>query len=371
MAATSAGLTMHRVVDLAASVAKTVMKDGVRAVVAAGWAVDDRDATTFAKSLYECLCDGVAYGDAVRHAVEGDLSRRRPDIEHLGRLPVLRRSRMAAGTTGRKAGRQRRRVVRSRCGTGAVRPRCRSGKDRQQGGSPGRGRGWPRGRRHLGASAGARLEELSVVGRPGRAQAALGDLEGAIASYREVVEWSSGDYAVSVVEQLANCEVRLAQKRFRIAGTATTEVVGYLDEADKRLSALFQLEPTSERLALRGSYYKKRGTTLDDKARIGALRHAYDSYRKAEVASPDPYSSLNRMQLGKLLAKTAPEGAPTIEDVERRIGSTEQPRPSVEANYWRRVGPVDALLTRLVQQGELASRSEDLHDAYCTVFSER
>ena len=61
------------------------------------------------------------------------------------------------------------------------------------------------------------------------AQAALGELEGAIASYREVVEWSSGDYAVSVVEHLANCEVRLAQKRFRIAGAATTEVIEYLE----------------------------------------------------------------------------------------------------------------------------------------------
>ena len=55
------------------------------------------------------------------------------------------------------------------------------------------------------------------------------NLEGAIDSYREIVEWSSGsDYEVSVIEQLANCEFRLAHKRFRTAGAVTPEVTALL-----------------------------------------------------------------------------------------------------------------------------------------------
>ena len=53
---------------IAASVAKTVMEHGVRAVVAAGWAVDDADAMKFATTLYDCLCGGAPFGEAVREA---------------------------------------------------------------------------------------------------------------------------------------------------------------------------------------------------------------------------------------------------------------------------------------------------------------
>jgi len=40
----------------------------VRAVVAAGWAVDDRAAETFASVLYDGILRGAAFGDAVRNA---------------------------------------------------------------------------------------------------------------------------------------------------------------------------------------------------------------------------------------------------------------------------------------------------------------
>ena len=44
------------------------MRMGVRAVVAAGWAVDDRAASTFATKFYDCMLSGGAFGDAVQMA---------------------------------------------------------------------------------------------------------------------------------------------------------------------------------------------------------------------------------------------------------------------------------------------------------------
>lgn len=49
----------------AASLATELIEMGVRAVVAAGWAVDDAAARTFALELYDRLLRGVTYGDAV------------------------------------------------------------------------------------------------------------------------------------------------------------------------------------------------------------------------------------------------------------------------------------------------------------------
>jgi hypothetical protein len=97
----------------------------------------------------------------------------------------------------------------------------------------------------------------NVLAALGRAQSKLGEFEGAINSYREIVEWSSGsDYEVSVIEQLANCEFRLAHKRFRTAGAVTPEVTALFELADARLATLLSLEPTSERLGSRGSYHE-------------------------------------------------------------------------------------------------------------------
>ncbi|EWS60162.1 CHAT domain protein [Methylibium sp. T29-B] len=55
---------------LAASLALQFIKMGSKAVVAAGWQVDDAAALLFAKTLYRALLDGEAFGEAVRGARE-------------------------------------------------------------------------------------------------------------------------------------------------------------------------------------------------------------------------------------------------------------------------------------------------------------
>jgi tetratricopeptide (TPR) repeat protein len=52
----------------AASVARELINMGVRAVVAAGWAVDDAAALTFAETFYERMLAGLPFGEAVRQA---------------------------------------------------------------------------------------------------------------------------------------------------------------------------------------------------------------------------------------------------------------------------------------------------------------
>jgi pimeloyl-ACP methyl ester carboxylesterase len=53
---------------LAANLATGFIEAGVRAVIAAGWAVDDRAAETFAASFYTAILNGDAFGEAVRTA---------------------------------------------------------------------------------------------------------------------------------------------------------------------------------------------------------------------------------------------------------------------------------------------------------------
>jgi len=55
---------------LAANIGTQLIEMGVKAVIAAGWAVDDRAAATFATRFYEEMFGGVGFGDAVRMARE-------------------------------------------------------------------------------------------------------------------------------------------------------------------------------------------------------------------------------------------------------------------------------------------------------------
>ncbi len=60
----TAALTGDRV-ELAASFAQSLISIGVRAVIAAGWAIDDNAAKVFARSCYQALIKGHTFGDAV------------------------------------------------------------------------------------------------------------------------------------------------------------------------------------------------------------------------------------------------------------------------------------------------------------------
>src|SRR5262245_66120750 len=51
---------------LAASVSRELIEMGVRAVVAAGWAVRDDVANRFATMFYEKMLDGETFGDALK-----------------------------------------------------------------------------------------------------------------------------------------------------------------------------------------------------------------------------------------------------------------------------------------------------------------
>ncbi|MDS4040227.1 MAG: CHAT domain-containing protein [Candidatus Competibacter sp.] len=68
---------------LAANLAVQFIRMGVRAVVAAGWAVDDGAATVFAETFYRRLLDGESFGEATRAARE-EIWLRFPDCNTWG-----------------------------------------------------------------------------------------------------------------------------------------------------------------------------------------------------------------------------------------------------------------------------------------------
>ena len=74
----------------AAGVAKQLIREGVRCVVAAGWAIEDEAASSFATAFYRSLLGGNRFMDARSRWPRGR-THHQPTGQHLGCLPVLRR----------------------------------------------------------------------------------------------------------------------------------------------------------------------------------------------------------------------------------------------------------------------------------------
>ena len=75
---------------LAANLAVQFIQMGVKAVIAAGWAVDDTAARAFAVTFYGAMTRGTPFGRAVLEARQ-HIYRTHPQCNTLGRLPMLRR----------------------------------------------------------------------------------------------------------------------------------------------------------------------------------------------------------------------------------------------------------------------------------------
>ncbi len=92
---------------LASSVSRKLIDNGIRAVVAAGWAVDDEAASLFATTFYDKMLSGDNLGSATLAGSQARVRRVPPHDQHLGRLPGVRRTGLPARTpapvTGRPA----------------------------------------------------------------------------------------------------------------------------------------------------------------------------------------------------------------------------------------------------------------------------
>jgi hypothetical protein len=381
--------------QVASSVAEVLMTSGIRAVVAAGWAVNDVDAVEFAGELYGALLSGHAFGDATREARTriylgpGDSTSPKPRSSTWGayqcygepgfRLTVGVRDRFDASTSTL--------VLRADVDRRLAEIAAEAGDVRS-----------PEERTEMRDRLGQRLADIistaedgkselkntswaapSTWAKLGAAQAELGDFAGAIASLERALDGQKSSYPVETVESLANLKVRQAQKLCRADRDHGVQAVELFEQADQLLTALLSIRRTPERLALRASYHKKRAATLFERrgaARPSAeqeaeLLAARDAYREAAGRSHDKYHLLNDLQLSGLL------GEAQLDEVTSRIeeafapGARDDLVQAEFTGYWDRVADADRLLTTRLLEGGLADCATELHDAFDAVFRER
>jgi tetratricopeptide (TPR) repeat protein len=383
----SGPLKIAEPVAFAAGVAESLIKIGVRCVVAAGWAVDDRPAEVFAQAFYRTLLAGQPFVEAVAAArlaawqsaprsktwaayqCYGDpnwvfvtggrtapsgAEKGRDEFEGLPSAPGLTlaleslavRARFYSATTPQAVAAQRKESQRQ----------VRGLQDRYAG--------------QWGAM-GAVAEAFAV------AWDAAGDTEQAIAWYGKALRANDASASMKAHEEFGNLRVRRAWDRAKDAEKGSPELDSArtaITEALRDLLALAALQPTIERLCLCGSAWKRlgqleerAGDKAQQRAALEMAAKAYGDAEKLAIEQQDPqqfYPGGNRMAIE--LALNAGDPAWAGFDEEPRLSQLRslQAKHAADPDFWSSAALIENDVFLAMAQRQLAGSVERLRHAY-------
>ncbi|HQU78833.1 MAG TPA: CHAT domain-containing protein [Azonexus sp.] len=351
---------------LAANLGEEFIRMGVRAVIAAGWAVDDQAGAAFAATFYNAMLDGKAFGEAVRLA-RADIHQRFEGCNTWGAYqcygdPDFRFTRRDERDASALPDFASPRELITELDNLAADLRA----------------GWEGPAADTLQALEKRIPDgqQSAWYEQGDLRAALGLAWGeariwdtATTHLKAALEQEKGEFTLRVLEQYANFRVRQAAEQWQ-----STPKEGPTREARRQKlvelteGAIFDLDTvcrcfkTAERLSLLGGAYKRLATIQEDDAqRTNALVNMANHYRLAyNPKKPKAYPFTNwvaghllAMQLDPIAAGF--DAAPPMQDLEKLIAGLTSSRDQVP-NFWDSASLADLRLTRLLWQTQTPAR---------------
>lgn len=345
---------------MAASVAQQLLRNGVRAVVVAGWAVDDAAALTFADKLYSAMLNGYPFGESVRRARvaahEADNGSTNTwgayqcygDPDFLLAAEEPKTSRIVSAAQVAKG----LELAAIRAGSSTSKAHLEEVAAHVQ---------------TLRVAGAALLEDAAVLQALGHVYGELGLYADAVSAYEQALTQETGSVELRAVEQLANLTGRYASQLARQSDSAPSDALMQFEKAAERLRTLEVLAGmTSERYALRGALEKRRAAAFDDAERKKALHRACAAYRKAwELSSAGGTLPLNAYHtnlwlqtsaLGKDKRGLDKEEAKWLDRLYGQVGLD-------RTGYWEIAAIADTLLTATIVGRKLDGRLVSAEDA--------
>lgn len=356
--------------QLAYSLARELIEMGVRCVVAAGWAVNDDAACTFATTFFDSLCAGYTFGDAVFDARKA-AHRQHPSSNTWGAYqaygdPSYRLQIDAEGLRDKAASRyvameellsalQKHRTWRNGLLTGEKRPDY--AKESQ----------WVH--RQLANCPADWSQQPEILQAMAELYADLGveGFDAARAAYQKAiqVEDKQSRVAISSIEQLANLEARRGGKLaedgqfepgMQLINCAIRRILGLADSVRTDGAS----DSNVERQAILGSAYKLKASALawrnspwEEISKV--LAESAQAYRSTVTGDPalNPYNTLNYLPLA-WLSKTLPESdEKTAIELARLCGASARKRYADSKTFWDAVMSADAEMTAWLMGGDL------------------
>ena len=363
----------------AASLAAQFIKMGVRAVVAAGWAVDDTAANAFAEKFYTCMLENSSFGESVTTARRAAKEAAGEDKNTWAAYqcygdPAYRLN-GTGSTTGGKFYLSPREVL---CDLWAIRDKKHNDV----------------GDLLDNVALRQELEQIErliphewMVGNGdvrdalGAAYANLGLFDMAIEHYKAATLCNDGQCNIKAIEQLFNLKVRLTAKQSCTTNKEHRKKIDGIEEAMADFSSLFpMIGESKERCSLMGSACKRliepKTKLGEDPIYDGTVQGMIDWYGKALALDPlDSYAALNwAMGLAAHFVngiEVDQDKLITIVEQARRIGLEENER---NPDFWSGIHVIDAdfflLLLEDLSDKKAQKRIDEIIARYKEQFSQ-
>lgn len=366
--------TANRFNLLAANLGSQFIRDGVSAVVAAGWAVDDAAAATFAVEFYGKMLAGDSFGEAVKHArkMTYELHRR---VNTFGAYQCYGDPSYRLRIHGRRGGSSRTKPNyvspdHAAYDFDAIRQGVKAAsssevdwaKDRIQ-----RLDAWVRENRSHWLDSSAILN--AAIGEAYREVEMFPE---ALEAYGRAIEAEEADAPVRILERRGNLLVMMGEME-----TDRSEGAKLIRQGIEQLESVLAAGETAERHSLAGGAYCRLHIVRTRKA-AGDLEKMTEHYKRAYQLMVDQrdrklaYPLLNwlsaelgRIPLGSRLEKVELDGKSL--DVAKTIAEAREIASQSGPDFWSEIAPVDCRLVASLCDGSLLEQIDAIEAAYSAV----
>jgi hypothetical protein len=273
-----AKVKFHR---LAANLATQLIRMGARVVIAAGWAVNDAAAATFARTFYDEFLRGVVFGEAVRVA-RVETYTKHGEANTWGAYQCYGDPDFGLHLLGASGPHEEQAPV-------ALAELCTEIDNftlsARRTEAAGRAPLLQRLQRLAQSIPQDWLRSAAVRSILGRACGELMDLEAAVGHYQAAVALEPADADLETVVQLANLRARWAEQ---LHGAEPARAQVLFEQAEAAIDGLIGIAATPERHSVRGSIYKRRALCRPQgESPEPWLREMGASYRRAYELAGD------------------------------------------------------------------------------------
>ncbi len=283
---------------LAANIGTQLIMNGVKVVVAAGWAVDDVAALYFTGIFYHALLDGDNFGDAITEARSKTFSKY-PNTNTWGAYqcygdPFFKLTEVKKSKTytysyliAEEAENDLSNLINKADAKGSSAKYLL--KDIAS---------------ISAAVDAAGIRNAVITEKEAMALAECNEYANAITKFESLLSMEQAGFSVKAIESYCNIRAKLCIKNW-MAGKEKNKQPACMDKVIADLKQLLSMSPTSERLSLLGSAYKRKAmmaATIADKVKL--LMVSADYYQKAynmPASCNKSYSLSNLLEIEKIL----------------------------------------------------------------------
>jgi hypothetical protein len=365
---------------LAANIGTQLIKNGVKVVIAAGWAVDDAAALFFTEHFYNSLLGGTNFGTSVRMA-RAETYAHFPNSNTWGAYqcygdPFFKiiENRGSADTNpkyliAQEAENDLNNLLNQADAVGYNNVILRERLDKI-----------------INAVEKASIRNAPITEKEALVLAECGEYELAIAKFNELVKNEQASYSVKALEKFCNIRAKLVVKN-RMNGVG--KPADQMKEMKKVITDLEQLRDmcgTAERLSLLGSTFKRKSLIAGKiNEKVEALITAADYYKQAYELPGNAnktYALINWLEIEKILEQSKNKvGIKTLLKSYTLINTDEfkatievlvdtRPDAGSDMDFWTEIGYANATLCLwLLENGKSKNVSDtDVFEAYRAVW---